>query len=114
MDPVAIIVGAAWTSTGLLCIGLAIPLVRGSVGRNSLYGVRFPESFQSEEAWLAINRYGGQRMILWSIPIMASGLTSFFLPLQTNIALALAMAFGPLICILAPVWESWRFARRLR
>ncbi|WP_254510169.1 SdpI family protein [Anatilimnocola floriformis] len=114
MDPVAIIVGASWSLAGLLCIGLAIPLVYKRVPRNAFYGVRFPESFQSDEAWFAINRYGGKRLIIWSIPTISSGIVSFFLPLQANPSLALALAFLPLVFVLIPAWESWRFARQYR
>jgi hypothetical protein len=111
MDAISIIVGASWTIAGLLSVALAIPLVRGQVGRNSLYGARFPESFQSDAAWFAINRFAGQRMIIWSIPIIALGISSFFLPLQGNTSLALTLAFAPLVFVLIPVLESWRFAR---
>ena len=114
MDAVAITVGTSWIITGLLCAGLAIPLVRGRVGRNALYGVRFPQSFQSDEAWYAINRFGGKRLIIWSIPLVATGIISFFLPLQSHTGLTLTLGFAPLIFVLIPVLESWRFARRYR
>jgi len=114
MDPVAVTVGVSWTITGLLCAGLAVPLVRGQVGRNAFYGVRFPQSFQSDDAWFAINRFGGKRLLVWSIPLVAVGITSFFLPLQSHTALALTLGFAPLIFILIPVLESWRFARQYR
>jgi len=114
MDAVAITVGISWTVVGLVCIGLAVPLVRGQVGRNALYGVRFPQSFQSDDAWFAINRFGGRRLIVWSIPLIVMGIVSFFLPLQSRTGLTLVLGFGPLIFILIPVVEAWRFARRYR
>lgn len=114
MDPVAVTVGVSWTVAGLLCAGLAVPLVRGRVGRNAFYGVRFPQSFQSDDAWFAINRFGGKRLLVWSIPLVAAGIVSFFLPLQSHAGLALTLGFAPLIFILIPVLASWRFARRYR
>ena len=112
MDAVAITVGIGWTLAGLLCMALAIPLVRGQVGRNAFYGVRFPQSFQSDDAWFAINRFGGKRMIVWSIPMIATGIGAFFLPLGANTGLTLTLGFAPLVFILIPVVEAWRFARR--
>ena len=112
MDAVAITIGISWTLTGLLCIALSIPLISGRVGRNSLYGVRFPESYESDKAWLAINRFGGIRLALWSIPLVIIGIVSFFLPLQSNVALTLVLAFAPLAFVLIPLYQSWRFARR--
>jgi hypothetical protein len=114
LDPVALTVGLSWTLTGLLIIGLAMPLLRGRVAPNSLYGVRFRESFQSENAWYAINRYGGKRLIIWAVPLMLLGIGCFFLPLQSRPALAVIVALAPLLCVLAPACETWRFARRYR
>lgn len=62
MDPVSVTVGLGWSIAGLICLGLSIPLMRGRVGRNRVYGVRFSQSFQSDEAWAAINRFGGKRL----------------------------------------------------
>jgi hypothetical protein len=114
MDAVAITVGCGWTITGLLCAALAIPLVRGQVARNAFYGVRFPQSFQSDEAWFAINRFGGKRMIVWSVPLIVTGIASFFLPLQAHPGVTLTFGFAPLVFILIPVAETWRFAQRFR
>jgi uncharacterized membrane protein len=112
MDAIAITIGISWTVVGLLCIGLAVPLVRGQVGRNAFYGVRFPESFQSDEAWFAINRFGGRRFIVWSVPLVVIGIASFFLRLQSHTGVTLAIGFAPLVFIFIPVLETWRFARR--
>ena len=112
MDPVAVTIGVSWTLVGLLCIVLAVPMRQGKIGRNPLYGVRFPESFRSDEAWLAINRYGARSMTLWALPLIAVGLASFLLPLQSHPAITLLLGFAPLAFVLIPVLESWRFARR--
>lgn len=112
MDQVATIVGVAWALAGLACIALAVPLVRGRIGRNGVYGVRFPQSLQSDEAWFAINRFGGKRLIVWAVPLIVVGVVSFFLPLKSHPALALLLGFGPIVFILIPLVESYRFARR--
>jgi hypothetical protein len=112
MDAVAITVGASWTFAGLLCLGLALPLVRGRVRPNRLYGVRFPQSFQSDEAWFAINRFGGKRLAIWSAPLIVTGLACFFLPLQSHPRLTWVLGFAPLVFVLIPILQAWRFARR--
>lgn len=114
MDPVALTIGLSWTLAGVLCIALSIPLIRGQIGRNALYGVRFPASLESDEAWFAINRFGGLRLAIWSVPLIIVGLVSFFLPLQKNTRLTLVLGFAPLIFILIPYYQSWRFARLYR
>ncbi|QOV87444.1 SdpI family protein [Humisphaera borealis] len=114
MDAVAITIGISWTLVGLISIALSVPLIRGHIRPNAFYGVRFPQSFESDEAWFAINRFGGMRLAVWSTPLVVVGLVSFFLPLRSNTALALVLGFAPLVFILIPVFESWRFARRYR
>ena len=112
MDAVAITVGCSWIVAGLLTCGLSLPLVRGRVARNPLYGVRFPQSFASEDAWYAINRYGGRQLCLWSLPMIAVGVVSLFLPLQTHVGLTLLLGFAPLLFLMIALVRSWRFARQ--
>jgi hypothetical protein len=114
MDAVAITIGVSWIITAFLLVGLSIPLVRGQVGRNALYGVRIRESLESDDAWFAINRFGGKRLIVWSIPLAMVGFASLFLPLQSNTGLALGLGFVPLIFVFIPAVEMVRFARRYR
>ena len=112
MDAVAITVGVGWIAVGLITIGLAIPLLQGKVGRNALYGVRFKQSFQSDDAWFAINRYGAKRMMIWALPMVVTGIATLLVPLQTHPFLALLVGLAPLLFILVPVLDTWQFARR--
>ncbi len=66
--------------TALLIIGTALPLVLGRIPMNQWYGVRFEKSFVSDEAWYAINRYGGRQIIYSVLPLVALGLIQFALP----------------------------------
>ena len=112
MDIVAITVGVSWLIIGLLCVFLGIPLLRGQIRRNPYYGARFRESFESDEAWFAINRFAGRQAIIWSCPLLAIGTVSLFLPLQNHVALTLILGFAPLAFILMPPFITRRFARR--
>jgi hypothetical protein len=114
MDPVALIIGVSWIALGLLVTAAAIPLVRGKVARNGLYGVRLPQSFTSDDAWYAINRFGGRRLILWAAPMIAVGIVCLFLPLRAHPVRTLILGFSPLAFILAPAIQTWRFACRYR
>lgn len=114
MDPIAITIGCGWTLAGFLIIALSIPLVQGRVAPNSLYGIRLPQSFQSDEAWYAINRFGAKRLIMWAIPLTLVGIVCFFLSLQSHPTLALTIGLAPLVFLFIPCFESWQFARRYR
>lgn len=90
---------------------LAIPLYKEKVKMNSLYGVKFPQSYKSDEKWYRINKYGAKRMIIWSVPIFTAGIIILFLPpLQESTALIVSML--PLL-ILIPMVESYLYARKI-
>jgi hypothetical protein len=69
-------------------------------------------AFRSDDAWFAINRYGGKRMALWSIAQITSGIAAFFVPKQGSPFRTIVLGIVPLLFVLIPAVESWRFARR--
>ena len=113
MSTINIVIGTAWVVAGLVSLGLSLPLIAKLVGRNSLYGVRFPEAFQSDEAWFAINRFGGRRFALWSLAQIAYGIGTYFMPLGNNAVFTILVGVVPIAFVLIPMFETWRFARRM-
>ncbi|HZU69514.1 MAG TPA: SdpI family protein [Ktedonobacteraceae bacterium] len=105
------ILGVLDIGTGLLCIVISIPLLRGSVPRNPCYGFRFRQSCESEAKWQQINTYGAKRLIYWSMLIVGMGIGTFFLPLQDNLVLIMMMAIVPPLIVLIPVWETYQYTR---
>ncbi len=114
MDPISLTIGLSWLFTGTLSLLLSLPLITGKIPRNNFYGMRFPESYQSEEAWQKINTFGGKQMRLWSLLLLATGTLALFLPLHAHPARALFIGLFPLIFILIPILQTWRFARKLQ
>ena len=112
MDTINILIGFSNLFCASLFIVLAIPLKNGKIKMNRLYGVRIPKSFESEENWYKINRYGAQRMMIWAIPLIAVGFVSFFIPFNTNLFLISVFGFAPML-ILIPVIEVFSYARKL-
>ena len=112
MDTESIIIGCSLLLMGALFIGLHIPLLQGKVKMNSMYGMRFKKSFASEENWYTINRYGARLVIRWSIVILIVGVATFFIPLSGRPALAVGLAFVPLVVVI-PAIQCYLFARHL-
>lgn len=111
MDTNSIIMGCCLLYVAALVIGLHIPLLRGKVKMNKLYGMRFKQSFESDENWYAINRYGARLMIRWGVVILVVGLATFFMPLDNRPALTIGLAFVPLVVVI-PAIQSYLFARQ--
>jgi hypothetical protein len=113
MNETNLILGFVNIFAGMLIIALSIPLLKGKIKMNSLYGVRFAKSFASESHWHKINRYGAKQMILRAVIIVWVGIAAFFLPLQENSLLTFVIAFAPVILVLIPSVQSYRYAKRL-
>lgn len=58
----------------MLLFVLSWPLVLGWIPMNKLYGVRFPQSYKSEEHWKRINRSGGIGLCVVGAIILILGL----------------------------------------
>ncbi len=99
MDTVNIIIAASNIFTGLLVIGLSIPLLLGNVKMNKWYGMRFPKAYESEENWYRINKYGAKHVMIWSIPVIATGIISLFIDFgpsgSENVVLLLSFGMAP-------------------
>lgn len=112
MDILSITLGLSQTICGLICVGFSIPLLRGRVKPNPIYGVRIGASFESADAWYAINRFWARRMIPWACALTLLGLVSFFVPLQPHLWATGVLAGLDLLCVLTPAVQTWFFARR--
>lgn len=113
MDSLNLAIGVPQIATGILLIVVARPLVQGRIKPNRWYGVRIPKAFESDANWYAINRFGGQRLMIWSWAIVAAGILSLFLPLRTSDALTMLSALLPAIIVMIPTLEIMRFAKTL-
>ena len=112
MININLILGLSNFIVGLLMIVLFIPLKKGFIKMDMLYGIRFETSFESEKKWYKINEYGAKRFMLWSFPLIAIGLFSFFIPFNENLILIIIFSFTPSL-ILIPTIESYLYAEKL-
>ena len=106
------IVGVSNIMVGLLTIIISFPLVANKVPMNRIYGIRFEQSFESQEKWVEINRYGGSQMMGWSIPLILLGVAPFFLPLARRSLWIAVLFLAPLIYLI-PVLISYFYAKHL-
>src|SRR4051812_12857184 len=57
----------------VVIIVVAIPLIAGLIGRNSLYGFRTPRTMSSDDVWYPANRVGGVLMLIAGIVWLVAG-----------------------------------------
>lgn len=112
METINIVLGISNLTCGLLVILLSIPLKKGSIKMNKFYGFRISKSFESEENWYKINKYGAERFLFWSIPMLAIGTIAFFIPFNEYSVVFWIFLLAPLI-IFIPVIETLQYAKNL-
>jgi hypothetical protein len=76
MLEIFIFIGIIFIFAGGVMIALSLPLIKRQVKMNALYGIRIGKSFESEEAWYAINEYGGRVLMRLSYVWFAGGIAS--------------------------------------
>jgi len=94
-----------------LAIVIAVPLIRGRVGRNHWYGVRIPAAFVSDEAWFELNRYGGRLLLIWGFVIAATAAVGAGLGKKDWITYnwaALVISLGGLAVVVALIFRHGR------
>ncbi len=93
---------------GAVFVALAYPLRVGRVKMNRLYGMRFPQSYYSEESWYKINAYGGRLLLIWAILVMVAGIVLTAVPVSVSretVLIALVVTF------FIPVIITYSYAR---
>ena len=109
-----IILGITNCLVGVLMVLLFIPLKKGVIKMNMVYGIRFEKSFKSDDNCKKINEYGAERFMKWSLTLFLIGVVSFFIPLKNNIILIFIFTSAPLFVILPPTIETYLYAKKYK
>jgi hypothetical protein len=110
MNPVALI----HVAVGVLVMCSSVPLIRRKVGMNAWYGVRIPQSFESQERWFEINAYGGWLILAVGAAIAGTGAVGAALA-RSHWVLYNFAALGVILCSVAlAVAAIYRHARAPR
>ncbi len=56
---------------GLVCVVIAVPMMLGYVGMNRYVGIRVTEALVSDGNWRRINAFGGRRLALFGVFLLA-------------------------------------------
>ncbi len=101
--------------TGLLLVGLSIPMIQRRVGPNAIYGFRTPKTLSDETVWYEANAYSGRMLLRAGIVNTAAALLFFFVPGIGDSLLAynLACTVVVMVSLFAAVFASFRYLRTL-
>lgn len=105
-------IGILYVVVGSFLIILSFPLLAGRVSRNRWYGFRLPKSYESEQTWQLINRYGARHLIRWASAFAGLGAYLIIAPDASEIVFTWIVIGAPLL-LLVPVVLTVRYAQRL-
>jgi uncharacterized membrane protein len=91
--------------TGMLCVGLSLPMIYRRVKPNGWYGFRTPKTLRDEGVWYAANAYMGRLLLVWGAAISVVSVLLYLSPtLRADLALyneaAAAVMLGGLAVII--------------
>ena len=71
---------AAYLFTALVFVALSIPLIRGRVPPNSLYGFRVRRTLEDPAVWYPANRYAAWHLLAAGIAVAIAATVLYVLP----------------------------------
>lgn len=102
MAPHMIFLGLMHISISLIICVLCIPLAKGKVPMNNVYGIRTKKALESDENWYKINEYGAKQFIVWSILLALIGFAVLVIPIKGSFLYSLLL-YAPLLYIIPAV-----------
>ncbi len=102
-----------YIAVGLLSVVVAVPLIRGTVKPNGLYGFRVPQTLNDPAVWYAVNAHFGRRLLVTGIATTLAALLLYPLPgLDVDsYAWALLAVYGLFFGV--GLVQSWRYMKTL-
>ena len=97
---------------GLLMVGLAIPLTRGSIPPNNWYGFRTERTLADPDIWYAVNAWAGRRLLGIGIALTVLGLLSLVLAESALSAYFLALTAAMVAAVVWLLIAGVRYSRK--
>ena len=98
---------------GLLSAVIAVPLIKGKVKPNGLYGFRVPQTLNDPVVWYAVNAHFGWRLLVAGIATTLAALLFYPLPGLDVDSYAWALLAVFVLFFGVGVVQSWRYMNAL-
>jgi len=102
-----------YLGTGLLMSLIAVPLMRGWINPNPLYGFRVKATLEDPIIWYAANCFAGWRLFIAGLVIAAASLLFYLIPNQQLERFAFSCLAATVIALVWAVVTSFGYLNRL-
>jgi hypothetical protein len=114
MDLASLIVGLCNVACGLVFALLGSILAAVRIPRGKWFGFRVGNALASDENWERVNRFGGQRLVVWGIPLILAGVICVFLAFPPPDSWMAPIGLLPIfVFVMVPIIETTVYARAL-
>ena len=99
--------------SGIVLVGLALPLLWEKVPPNPVYGFRLPATMNDPKVWYATNKFGAKRLMVTGISTVVAAAIFYFIPGITVDGYALACLFVFALVFTVGLVQSLRYMHSL-
>jgi len=102
-----------FAGSGLLLIGISIPLIQRRIKPNFWYGFRTRRTLSSPAVWYDVNAYAGKRLLVSGIITTVAAVVLYFIPGTAFDGYTLSITIFALGPLTISVLQSFRYLDRL-
>ena len=101
-----------FAAVGLLMIRLGVPLMRGKVPPNSLYGCRTERTLSDPKLWYEANRSSGRDFLISGVVVLAACLAALAFARDADpIRVVAVLTSLLLLCVAVACWRCLKAGR---
>lgn len=112
MDPLTLLL-LLFVGSGLVLIGISIPLIQRRIKPNYWYGFRTRRTLSDPVLWYDVNAYAGKRFLVSGIISTIAAIVLYFIPGLTVDGYALGLLFFGVVPVTIGLAQSFRYLRQL-
>ena len=99
--------------TGLLFIGMSIPLIKRKIKINHWYGVRLPQTMKNESVWYTVNEIMGKYILVFGIIIFVLSIILFLIPLFTELMSVIILSIISMVGAIGMAMRSIKISNQI-
>jgi hypothetical protein len=80
MDKIMLILFYMFLFSSLLLMALSIPMIKGKIPPNGLYGFRVRKTMENPDIWYRVNKYSGKWLLAIGLVMAVAATGLFFVP----------------------------------
>lgn len=99
--------------SGLVLAAVCVPLILGLIPPNAFYGFRVRKTIENPEIWYPVNKYGGKRMFLASLLLVAAAIGYRYIPDLSVDVYSFAVLITWVVVFAIAIVSSFRYMNTL-